>query len=107
MKIFKSICQEICQDDKLKIGILIAGNYLKAIESIEVIPSKEGGPQAFLAILSWCTVSSVEGKIGQPSLHCNIIKCSSVSTSKMAKHFLALETQAEDTGIKQNAAETI
>ena len=29
--------------------------------------------------------------MGQPSLHCNIIKCSSVSKNQMAKHFLAVE----------------
>ena len=39
--------------------------------------------------------------MGQPSLHCNIIKCSSVSTNQMAKHFLAVETQVEDIGIKE------
>ena len=36
----------------------------------------------------------------QPSIHCNIIKCS-VSTNQMAKYFLAVETQVEDTGIKE------
>ena len=39
--------------------------------------------------------------MGQPSLHCNITKCSSVSTNQTAKHFLAVETQVEDTGIKE------
>ena len=38
--------------------------------------------------------------MGQPSLHCNIIKCSSASINQMAKHFLAVETQVEDIGIK-------
>ena len=36
----------------------------------------------------------------QPSLHCNIIKCSSVSTNKTVKRFLAIEPQVEDIGIK-------
>ena len=39
--------------------------------------------------------------MGQTSLHCNIIKCSSVSTNQKTKHFLAAETQVEDTGIKE------
>ena len=39
--------------------------------------------------------------MGQQSLNCNIIKFSSVSTNQKAKHFLAVETQAEDTGIKE------
>ena len=34
--------------------------------------------------------------MGQPILHCNIIKCSSFSTNQMAKHVLAVETQVEE-----------
>ena len=39
--------------------------------------------------------------MGQPSLHCNIIKCSLFSTNQTEKYFLAVETQVEDTGIKE------
>ena len=39
--------------------------------------------------------------MGQPSLHCNIIKCSSVSTNQTEKRFLAVENQVEDNGIKE------
>ena len=45
--------------------------------------------------------------MGQASLHCNIIKCSSVSTNQIEKHFLAVETQVEDTGNQRNAPEII
>ena len=68
---------------------------------IKVITSQEGGPFAFRTILGWCIVGSLGGKMRQPSIHCNIIKCRSVSTNQMAKHFLAVETQVEDTGIKK------
>ena len=37
--------------------------------------------------------------MGQKSLHCNIIKCSSVSPNQMARHYIAVGTQVEDTGI--------
>ena len=51
--------------------------------------------------MGWCIVGSLGEKIGQPSLHCNIIKCSSVSTNQTAKHFLAIEAQFEDTEIRE------
>ena len=80
-KYLDSISKKTCQDDNIKIGILIGANCSKATEPIEVIPSQEGGPCAFRTILGWCIVGSLVGKMGQPSLHCNIIKFSSISTS--------------------------
>ena len=46
-KYFDNISKKTCQDDNIKIGILIGPNCLMAIEPIEVIPSQEGGPYAF------------------------------------------------------------
>ena len=43
----------------------------------------------------------IRRKKGQPSLQCNITKCSSVSINQTTKHFLAIEAQVEDTGIKE------
>ena len=80
-KYLDNVSKKTCQDDNIKIGILIAANCSKAIQPIEVIPSKEGWPYAFRTILGWCIVGSLAGKMGQPSLHCNMIKCSSVSTN--------------------------
>ena len=100
-KYLDNISKKTYQDDNIKIGILTGTNCSKAIEPIEVIPSQERGPYAFRTILGWSIVGSLRGKMGQPSLHCSIIKCSSVSTNQMAKHFLAVETQVEDTGIKE------
>ena len=91
MKYLDNTSIKTCQDDDLKIRILIGGNCSKAIEPIEVIPSQEGGPYTFRTILSWCIVGLLGEKMGQPSLHCNIVKCSSVSKNQMAKHFLAVE----------------
>ena len=94
-KYLDNISKKTSQDDNIKVGILIGTNCSKAIEP-------EGGQHTFLGtILGWCIVGSLGGKMGQPSLHCNIIKCSSVSTNEMAKHFLAVETQVEDIGIKE------
>ena len=92
-KYLDNISKKTCQDDNIKVGILIGTNCSKAIEP-------ERGQHTFGKILGWCIVGSLGGKMGQPSLHCNIIKCSSVSTNQMAKHFLAVETQVEDIGIK-------
>lgn len=39
--------------------------------------------------------------MGPPSLNCNIIKFSSVSTNQTAKYILAAEAQVKDTRIKE------
>ena len=80
---------------------MIGANCSKAIEPIEIIPSQQCGPYAFRAILGFWIVGSLGRKMGQPILHCNIIKCSSFSTNQMAKHVLAVETQVEDIGFKE------
>ena len=41
----------------------------------------------------FCIVGSLGEKMGQSTLHCNILKCSLVSTNQTANHFLAEETQ--------------
>ena len=46
-KYLDNISKKTCQYDNSKIGILIGANCSKTIESIEVIPSQEGGPYAF------------------------------------------------------------
>ena len=78
---------------------MTGANCSKAIEPIELIPSQEKGSYAFRTILGWCIVGLLGEKMGQKSLHCNIIKCSSVSTNQMAKHYNAVGTQVGDTGI--------
>ena len=74
--------KKTCQDDNIKIGILNRANCSKTIEPTEVIPSQEGRPYAFHTVLDWCIVGSLGEKIGQPSLHCNIIKCLHQSNGK-------------------------
>ena len=78
---------------------MTGANCSKAIEPIELIPSQEKGSYAFRTILGWCIVGLLGERMGQKSLHCNIIKCSSVSTNQMARHYIAVGTQVEDTGI--------
>ena len=78
---------------------MTGANGSKAVEPIELITSQEEGCYAFRTILAWCIVGLLGEKMGKTSLHCNIIKCSSVSTSQMEKHYIAVGTQVEDTGI--------
>ena len=54
-----NISKKTCQDDNIKIGILIGTNCSKAIEPIEVILSQEGRPYAFQTILGWCIIGSL------------------------------------------------
>ena len=53
------IVDKIIQGKDISIGRLIDDNFSKALEPLEVIPSKYGGPCAFRTLLGWCIVGPV------------------------------------------------
>ena len=48
----------------ISIGLLIGGNFFKALEPLEIIPSIDGDSHAFITLLGWCIV----GPIGETVL---------------------------------------
>ena len=74
-KYLEKIVDEITQVEKISIGILIGGNCSRALEPLEVIPCKNGGPYAFRPLLGWCIVGPV-GTVGnEASVACNRVAC--------------------------------
>ena len=74
-KYLEKIADEITQTENNSIGVLIGGNYSRALEPLEVIPSKNGGPYAFRPLLGWCIVGPV-GTVGnEASVACNRVAC--------------------------------
>lgn len=72
-KYLEGIADKITPGKDIGIGILISGIFSKVLESLEVIPSKDGGPYAFVTLLDWCLV----GPIGDqpPIQQCHKKRC--------------------------------
>ena len=47
---------EVNANDNIEVPLLIGANCVKALESRELIASKNGGPYAFRTLLGWCIV---------------------------------------------------
>ena len=57
------ILHEISQSSDVEIGLLIGANWSKALEPNKIIPSRNGGPDAFRTILGWCVVAQCKKRL--------------------------------------------
>ena len=60
-KHLESIVGKISQKVDISVGLLIEANCTKALEPIDITPSKNDGPYAFKTKLGWCIVGPVNG----------------------------------------------
>ena len=97
----KRIADKIIQKKDISIGLLIGGNYSKALEPLEVIPSKDGGPVAFGTLLGWCIVGSIGEITSCKTVSCNRIPVQDMTSKTVASHYFAMESEVKDAGIKQ------
>ena len=58
---------EIVQDEGIVAGLLIGTNCMKALEPMQIIPSKEDGPYAYKTLLGWCIVGPIVNPIDRKS----------------------------------------
>ena len=59
LKQIENHLREYDQLPRMKVGLLIGGNCPKAIEPINVIPSRDNGPYEFETKLGWCSGTNV------------------------------------------------
>ena len=97
----EKIADEITQTENISIGILIGGNCSRAMELLEVIPSKNGGPYAFRTLLGWCIVGQVGAGGNNASVACNRVAVQDPTSKAIAPHYFAVETEVKDIGIEQ------
>ena len=100
-KYLERMADKIIQGKDINIVLLISGNCSKTLEPLKVIPSKVGGLYAFRTLLGWCIVGPI-GKITS----CETVSCHRTSVQDMvsktgASHYVAMETEVKDIGIKQ------
>ena len=72
-KYLEGTADEITQGQCISIGLLIADNCPKALESLEFIPSEQGGLYAFKTLLGWCIVGTTGETTFDTTVVCNRI----------------------------------
>ena len=85
-KHLESIVGKISQKEDISVGLLIGANCAKALEPIDIIPSKNDGPYAFKTKLGWCIVGPVHGT-SRKEICCNRIGVRQADTNEVGKHF--------------------
>ena len=91
---------EINEDDKTSVGLLIGANCTKALESIDAIPSKSNGLYAVKTRLGWCIVGPVNGTRSRQRIHCNRIDVKQADTRDLGKHYFQTKTSVEENDVR-------
>jgi len=91
-----TIANRLPEESNFEIGLLIGANCAKALEPLQVIPSKDGGPFAFKTILGWCVVGPLtrDGKIS--SMACNRVMVEDAASRKLSQHHFAHLDEVKD-----------
>ena len=78
----------------MKVELLIGANCPRALEPVQVIASRDGGPYAMKTVLGWCIVGQI-ARINSRngSLTCNRIAVREAGSSKIADYYFAVEEQ--------------
>ena len=99
----KPILKVITQIDNINVGMLIAANWMKSLESMEIISSRNGAPYAYIIKLGWCIVGPVTTSRNDGSIKCHRIAVKDVASGKVALHHFVLddELKIEDVVIKE------
>ena len=99
-KHLESTVGKISQKEDISVGFLIGANCAKALEPIDIIPSKNDGPYALKTKLGWCIVGPVNGT-SRKKICCNRIGIRRVNTNEVGKHFFQAKTMVKETDMKE------
>ena len=81
---------------------LIVANCLPALEPMEFIRSKAGGPYAYKMKLFWCVVGPIGHRItGKETVTCNRIVVKEINSSNLANHHFQIKTEIKDFGVEE------
>ena len=94
------ILDKINENDNISIGLLIGANCRKALEPIDVIPSKNSGPYAIKARLGWCIVGPVNGTRSRQGIHWNQIAVKQADTKDVGRHYFQTKTSVEENDVR-------
>ena len=89
----KPISKVITQMDNIEVGMLIGANCMKALESIEIISSRNGGPYSYRKKLRWGILRPITTSRNDGSVKCHRIAVKDVASGKMAPHHFVLDEE--------------
>ena len=95
---------KINEDGNISRGLLIGANCTKALEPIDVIPSKNNGPYAIKTRLGCCIVGPVNGTQNRQGIHCNRIAVKQADTKDVGKHYFQTKTSVEEHDVRDMLA---
>ena len=81
--------------DDISVGLLIGANCTKALEPIEILQSKNGGPYAFKTRLDWCVVGPVN-RTKRNKVSCNQIAVSQADTKEVGRLFFQVKKEVKE-----------
>ena len=98
----KSISREITQQD-IEIEMLIGANYMKALEPLEIISSRNDGPYAHRTKLGWCLVGPTVNNSSNKSLKYNHIAVKDVILEQVGSHHFKIDNRLKrsEIGVKE------
>ena len=73
---------------------------MKALEPIDVIPSKNNGPYAIKTRLGWYIVGPVDGTRSRQGIHCNRIAVKPADTKDVGKHYFQNKTSVAENDVQ-------
>ena len=85
-------------EDNLALGLLIGANCVKALESLEILQSRNEGLYAFKARLGWCLVGPVTQNNKNP-ISCNRTAVRQADTKQVCTHFFQVENKVHNNEI--------
>ena len=75
--------------------MLIGANYIKALQPIEIVQSRNGGPYAFKTRLGWCVVGPVN-KTKRNKVSCNQIAMNQADTKEVGRHIFQVKKEVKE-----------
>ena len=75
------IADKIILGKDISIGLLIDGNFSRALEPLKVIPKKDGGAYAFRTLLEWCIVGPIGETASKTTISCNRISVQDMTSN--------------------------
>ena len=102
-KHLESIASKISPKEEISVGLLIGVKCAKALERIDIIPSKNDGPYAFKIKLGRYIVGPVNGT-SRKEICCNRIGVRQAYTNEVGKHFFQAKPLVKETDVKDMLA---
>ena len=80
------IIAEITKDIDIEVCVLTEAKCMKALESVEITASLDGGTYPYKTKLGWCIVGPILGNKNGEALRCNRITLKLFITGKLLSH---------------------